>query len=526
MKRFISLLALLSITTMLFACGGGGSSSGSSSTSTDTTAPTVTAFVIPATATSLTVPVTTFTATDDTGVTGYLITTTSTAPAASAAGWSATAPASFAFTASGTYTEYAWAKDAAGNVSLSKSAPVTITSSTPVVAAAVTGVATNPVTGLPLSNATVFAYPQLTSSVAKTTDAAATPVATVTTNANGSYTISGLYTGTTYYFTITATNFATFTYYNIVPSANALTLQNALVIPSSIAGQTATASGHVKNASTNIGLPNMSVQIRSGVNNSTGTVVATSTTDSTGAYSFANLAAGTYTAQVTGNIGTTAIITSYNTLVSIPGTTLNINQDFAVTTPLSSTGSGQYRIVLNWGNNPSDLDSHLTGPTATAGTRFHTWYGSHDYPVGSATIATLTSYPYTSYVAGTTTEAVLDIDNTEHGTNNGPETTTIVVPRSGTYNFYVHHFSGTSNISASGAQVVVYKGSAQLATFNPPAGATGTGDVWSVFTMTVTANGESISPVNTISQISTYSLPKVAAPSFDDYFLFSNLPPK
>ena len=60
----------------------------------DATAPVVSAFALPATATSLTVPVTTFTATDNVAVTGYLITTSATAPAVSATGWTATAPAS------------------------------------------------------------------------------------------------------------------------------------------------------------------------------------------------------------------------------------------------------------------------------------------------------------------------------------------------------------------------------------------------------------------------------------------------
>ncbi|MBT0653541.1 hypothetical protein [Geomobilimonas luticola] len=92
----------------------------------DTTVPVVSAFTLPATATSLTVPVSSFTATDNVGVTGYLITTSATAPAASATGWTATAPASVTAVA-GSNTFYAWAKDAAGNVSLAKSASVTVT---------------------------------------------------------------------------------------------------------------------------------------------------------------------------------------------------------------------------------------------------------------------------------------------------------------------------------------------------------------------------------------------------------------
>ena len=83
----------------------------------DSTAPTVTAFSVPATSSSLTILVTTFTATDNVGVTGYLITTTSTPPVASNPAWSATAPTGYTVGSVGSSTLYAWAKDAAGNVS-------------------------------------------------------------------------------------------------------------------------------------------------------------------------------------------------------------------------------------------------------------------------------------------------------------------------------------------------------------------------------------------------------------------------
>ena len=96
-------------------------------TTADTTPPTVTGFSIPATSSSLTISITAFTATDNIGVTGYIVTETSTAPAAGATGWSATAPTNYTAATAGTKTLYAWVKDAAGNVSTSLSAPVTIT---------------------------------------------------------------------------------------------------------------------------------------------------------------------------------------------------------------------------------------------------------------------------------------------------------------------------------------------------------------------------------------------------------------
>jgi len=96
-------------------------------TTSDQVAPVVTGFTIPAAFGSLTVPITSFTATDVGGVTGYMVTESATAPASGAAGWTANPPANHTFAAQGAHTLYAWAKDGAGNVSTSLSAPVTIT---------------------------------------------------------------------------------------------------------------------------------------------------------------------------------------------------------------------------------------------------------------------------------------------------------------------------------------------------------------------------------------------------------------
>jgi len=93
----------------------------------DVAAPSVSAFTMPATATSLTVAVSSFTAADNTAVAGYLITESSAAPSATTAGWTVSAPVTFTFSASGARTAYGWAKDAAGNISAAVTAAVTIT---------------------------------------------------------------------------------------------------------------------------------------------------------------------------------------------------------------------------------------------------------------------------------------------------------------------------------------------------------------------------------------------------------------
>jgi chitinase len=110
------------------AAGNVGLSAGSAVTvCNDTVAPVITAFSMPSGASGLTVAVSSFTATDNTGVTGFLITESSTPPAAGAAGWSATAPTSFTFGGYGSRSAYAWAKDAAGNVSAGRLSTVAIT---------------------------------------------------------------------------------------------------------------------------------------------------------------------------------------------------------------------------------------------------------------------------------------------------------------------------------------------------------------------------------------------------------------
>ncbi|MFH0726723.1 MAG: choice-of-anchor D domain-containing protein [Pseudomonadota bacterium] len=96
----------------------------------DTTAPSVTGFAIPSTATSLTVTISTLSATDNIGVAGYIVTESATKPLATATGWTPAKPASYTFATAGAKTLYAWAKDAAGNVSNARTDQVTITSST------------------------------------------------------------------------------------------------------------------------------------------------------------------------------------------------------------------------------------------------------------------------------------------------------------------------------------------------------------------------------------------------------------
>lgn len=118
------------------------------------------------------------------------------------------------------------------------------------------------------------------------------------------------------------------------------------------------------------------------------------------------------------------------------------------------------RVVLSWGDTPSDLDSHLVYPNN------HIYFESK---VGR--------------------NADLDVDDTD---SYGPETVTIKTKRSGeTYYYAVHNFSqrdsnNDSSLSNSDAKVFVYIGSTLIKTYYIPKNKEGT--LWSVFY--IDENGE------------------------------------
>lgn len=221
-------------------------------------------------------------------------------------------------------------------------------------------------------------------------------------------------------------------------------------------------SGSVSEAVTGTSLGGVLVQLA-------GTASRSTVTDGAGSYSFPSLSAGSYTvtASRSGYITDTKSVT-------LSGTPVVAN--FVLSTSLPS---GQYRVVLQWGSAPSDLDAHLTGPL-TAGGRFHMyWY----YAV---------QYGHTNPWPGIVT---IDRDDT---TGNGFETITLYQQNAGTHRYSVHDYTNRSKtssyaLSGSGAQVSVYKGSSMLQRFNVPTNSGGT--VWTVFELT----GSAISPVNSMS---------------------------
>ncbi|MDR2087885.1 MAG: M4 family metallopeptidase [Clostridiales Family XIII bacterium] len=147
------------------------------------------------------------------------------------------------------------------------------------------------------------------------------------------------------------------------------------------------------------------------------------------------------------------------------------------------------RIVLKWGAQPYDLDSHLVGPTVSGSGDFHIYYSQRNY------------YENGNYFSESSKYAAdLDYDDT---TSYGPEVTTIRRLTPGDYSFYVHDYTNRSASSStalanSGAEVKVYRGTSAtpLASYNVLSSSSGT--LWNVFKLTISdSGGVSISPTDT-----------------------------
>jgi hypothetical protein len=169
------------------------------------------------------------------------------------------------------------------------------------------------------------------------------------------------------------------------------------------------------------------------------------------------------TQEVNVNWGSSVVNTTHSGTFEFTGTVANYSS--SVKLYLVVTSAEDYRIVLTWDQNPSDLDSHLFGSTPEGD--FHLFYGNKIFSVTEATYGVMK------------THAEMEQDVT---TGYGPETTTIYIKNnldSGSYRFGVKRYSGNNELSQSNAIVTLHKGSELLGTFIVPAGTTE--QYWSVF---------------------------------------------
>jgi hypothetical protein len=236
----------------------------------------------------------------------------------------------------------------------------------------------------------------------------------------------------------------------------------------SIAAEPGGISGQVNNAVTGAGVAGVRIDFRNGVNVKSGPIAKTVVTDSDGQYSISSLNAGNYTGTLNGNDEFNTSFFSANNNAS----QMDTNQLGNIVPKLPP---GEIRIVLSWGENPSDLDSNLTGPLSdNSSERFHVFYGNR---------GSLESSPF----------AQLDIDDVS---SFGPETITISQVLQGTYRYSVRDFTNGGSttsafLAASSAQVSVFINDT-IQTFSVP---NEPGTLWTVFEL----NNSTITPVNNMS---------------------------
>lgn len=232
-----------------------------------------------------------------------------------------------------------------------------------------------------------------------------------------------------------------------------LNLATVYMIESEVA-ENGIASGNITDALTGQGVAGATLKVRRGSNNVDGSdVETTTTTDENGDYSV-ELPIGNYCVSIEKE----GYISGSINIIVQQGTTPNQNGSI---TPIVSNNDDDehYRMVLSWGEDPRDLDSHLVGNHSN-GEEYHVYYSHKKEMEGEEELCQL------------------DVDDT---TSYGPETVTLNAELNTPYYYYVHLYAGEGTIATSGAKVEVYKGTTLVRTFNAPS--VGEGRYWNVFAL-------------------------------------------
>jgi len=240
----------------------------------------------------------------------------------------------------------------------------------------------------------------------------------------------------------------------------------------------ASISGQIVNSQTGSGLQDASVRFFEGLTLSeadTTNPVLSTTTDISGNFNILQAPAGSFVCVVTADGFITRVVEEIQ---------FQDGQNFiSPTTLVKRVQEGDIRIVLTWGENPEDLDTHLTGPVDdNSNERFHLYFVNMN-PVSTAS---------------------LDVDDV---TSFGPETTTLTDPYEGTYRYSVHNFTtqnetGALEIEQSPALVEIFDSSGKVASFEPPSANSNSGNVWRVFELEVSASSVDITELGTYDFVS------------------------
>ena len=114
-------------------------------------------------------------------------------------------------------------------------------------------------------------------------------------------------------------------------------------------------------------IPNTNLNFRVGYGNRVGEISKTVTTNAQGKYTLDSLPAGIYTVEISHE----DYYSIFKEIVIYGNENI---ENFSLLAKSSQNSNFFATISLNWDNNPSDLDSHLTGPMVDSKERFHLSY--------------------------------------------------------------------------------------------------------------------------------------------------------
>jgi hypothetical protein len=230
-------------------------------------------------------------------------------------------------------------------------------------------------------------------------------------------------------------------------------------------GGTGTVTGQVVDAQTGGALAGVLISV-------VGTGLST-TTDASGNFTISDVPEGgqTLRATLTGYVETSVPV------IAFTGATTQTSIGMLAI----GAGGDNVAAVLAWGENPRDLDLHMSGPDGGGG-RFHAFYDN------KAPVA----------------HVFLDLDDTD---SYGPETMTVSPIESGDfvagdYHVWVHHFAGDLTFAESTATITVFAGGTQIAQYSV---GDASGDsalkIWQVVEFTVSDTGA----VSNVSVIQSFT---------------------
>lgn len=287
----------------------------------------------------------------------------------------------------------------------------------------------------------------------------------------GKYSAENLQDGM-YYIVASATSYKTYTINEIEIKDSAIVYAEDIYMVE----RNGSVEGTITDAVTGQGIDGTSYIVRDGWNNKTGDAVTS------GVFEDADYALSLDNGNYTLEISKEGYITNYKNI-----TIAEDQVDQANITLVPENGADvtadQLRVVLTWGEEPADLDSHMICYSETMS--YHIWYRQQNF-YGDST-------------------ANLDVDDTD---SYGPETVTVNnMNVNEKFSYYVHDYTNsddynTNAMSLSGAKVEVYLGEKNIATYFVPSNQEGT--LWHVFDFD--AATQTITPVNTFSYENTPSV--------------------